>query len=203
VENHSFVSFVIFAAVLDTASCDPEVSVLTGGGGSHSASTGAAAQTTTTTSTSTSGGGCAIEMTVDGGSAAHWSSVCASAYGADLAQAPIAYFSYPDGGPPYAFYQLVIQGCADAGPNAEGVRLGADGVMGPGTFTMGNAAYVDPTGTVWSGNGQPFQFHVSALEQSPSGSVDGTFSTIVAFEQSVHSLTGTFHACRVADQVLP
>ena len=50
------------------------------------------------------------DVTIDDGPVEHWSNSCAGAYRSTMSGGPVGYFCYPDGGPPFAFYDLVIDG---------------------------------------------------------------------------------------------
>jgi hypothetical protein len=75
--------------------------------------------------------------------------------------------------------------------------------MGPGTFTTGSARWTDSMGATWGVAGDPFQMIVTSIGPV-GGYIDGTFDVVVSHGgNAAHSVAGSFHVCRVPDELAP
>jgi hypothetical protein len=115
-------------------------------------------------------------------------------------------FSFVHGSPPPGGQELYIDGCAAGAPGSEGLHIGLSNAIAPGTYTDGSVDYTDASAATWDA-GDPFSFIVAITKLGAVGdSIDGTFTatvTRVMSADAAHSLSGSFHVCRVKDEVLP
>jgi hypothetical protein len=107
------------------------------------------------------------------------------------------------GGPAPGTENLNIDGCATSAANATGIHLNAPNASGPGAYTMGNTQYVDSMGISWGVPGDGFKMTVTQMD-TVGGYIDGNFTVFVSKGgNAAHSIDGTFHVCRVKDQLVP
>jgi hypothetical protein len=161
--------------------------------------------TTTTTSTTTGTGGCTgstIVVVPDNGPANLLDVNCGGGlWNPTMSSEPVAFiFS----GGPTQVEGLEVVGCSKLAMGGS-VKLSALNVLGAGTYSAGDIRYAAPGGDVWGMKGDPVKVDITHLGVV-SDFVDGTFeapSLHVMNGTATHQLTGTFHVCRVPDEILP
>jgi hypothetical protein len=208
----------VLVAVAALCGCSGTVSTVstgsTGAGGSGSSSShcsssgtagGSASSSSHASSSGTGGQGCggAIDLAVDNGAPVHWASICFGSWGSGSTTSAVGYFF--SGGPAPGIQALDVEGCENSGDAvvSPGIRLSAPNAMTPGTYTMGSATYTDSMGVSWGAPGDAFKMTVTAIGPV-AGHIDGSFSGFVSHGgNAVHSLDGSFHVCRVQDELAP
>jgi hypothetical protein len=116
---------------------------------------------------------------------------------------PVGYFTL--GGPASGTHALNVDGCENSGDAiaSPGITLSATNAMSPGTFTTGSARWTDAMGATWGVPGDAFQMTVTSIGPV-GGYIDGTFDVVVSHGgTATHSVAGSFHVCRVPDDLAP
>ena len=171
-----------------------------GGGGAASSHASTSSTTGSASSSGTGGQGCSgyIDVVEDNGAPVHWAAVCYGTWGAMSSTTAVGYLF--SGGAPGA-QALRIEGCENSGDfvASPGILMSASNAMSPGTYTKGTTSYIDSMGMSWGIPGDGFSMTVTKLDPV-GGSIDGTFSGFVSNGgNAAHSLTATFHVCRVPE----
>lgn len=211
-------------AALTTVACGGSGdTATTGTGGTATTSTssgmttttgtgGAGGDATTTTSSTSSGSGtggaggssaCSgfIDISENGEATQHFASICEGTWGSNETMTAVGYH-FSGGAAPGADHMEII-GCASAGAKSAGLHLSTPKVAAPGTFTDGSASYTDGMGAGWSTGFDPYNIVITKLDP-PGGVIEGTFTlSVTGPTDSMKTLTGTFHVCRVADLNAP
>jgi hypothetical protein len=175
-----------------------------GGSTTVASSSHTASGTTTATLVSSSSTGVqpcmgSIDVAVDNGAPVHWTAICFNAWGSMWSQTAVGYL-FSAGPSPIG---VRVEGCENSGDLTEspGIRLMTSNAMTPGTYTMGSIQFTPMAGMNWSTlTGAPFEVKITKLDPV-GGYIDGTFSGVVAAPGGGHSLAGSFHVCRVEDQL--
>ncbi len=209
-------SFAVFASFALSA-CGRTVETTGGavGGATSTSGTGSSAATnpatttvanssaSTTAATSTGSGPCmgVVTATIDNGGPMTFASSCAGTWGASMTMTAAAWdFA---GGPPPGTQGFVIDGCATAAMGSTGLQLAIKDAMSPGTYTTGMTQYTDASGKTWGVAGDAFKVTLTNIGP-PGGAVDGMFSvTASQGGNAAHLVDGTFHVCRVNDELTP
>ncbi|MFO0758963.1 MAG: hypothetical protein U0359_20895 [Byssovorax sp.] len=214
-----FLSFLLAAGCGGTTVTSGSTTTGTGGSSSTTAGTGGSSSTTTVTTTTTGAGGqggastttttgaggsggCSgsIDLVADNGAPVHLASHCMGSWGDPSVGAEGYIFM---GGPAPGIERLEIIGCKSDAANSEGVHLSAKDVMGTGTFTVGTTYYTAPDGSMWGVDGDPFEVKITSCGMV-GDAIDGTFTAMVTHGgNAAHSLEGSFHVCRVEDELAP
>ncbi len=142
-----------------------------------------------------------FDVVADNGAPVHYGSVCDGSWGANESTTALGYsFS---GGPAPGFQALDLVGCVSAAPKSEGVFLSLANAMAPGTFTQGSVTWTDPSGQAWGVSGDSFSVVVTKVDGF-GGSIDGHFDAMTTHGgNAAHDVSGTFHVCRVHDELAP
>jgi hypothetical protein len=175
-----------------------------GASSSSSSSSGAGGASSSSSSSSGAGGGpCSgyLDIAADNGAAKHYASICQNSWGSNETTTALGYeFS---GGPAPGVQRLNLVGCVGPGANSEGIDISMDKATTPGTFTVGTVSWTDQNGATWvSGNFAP---KVTITKLDPVGGViEGSVGGMVSQGgNAAHTLNGTFHVCRVNDELAP
>jgi hypothetical protein len=186
------------------------------GGGSSSTSATASSATSSHASTSGAGGqgtggqgtggqGCTgfIDVTQDKGAPMHWTSICFDGWGWPSSMTAVGWLLAGGAGP--GAHSIDVEGCQNSGDlvASPGIHLSATNAMSPGTYTAGSITYTDSMSTPWGVPGDGFMMTVTKIDPV-GGHIDGTFSGSVSHGgNAAHALAGSFHVCRVADELVP
>ena len=160
------------------------------------------ATTVQASSTSTSAQGCqgSIDVAADNGAPLHWASSCFGTWGANTSAFAVGYL-HSVGPQPIS---TVVEGCENGGDATQspGIRIDISDASAPGMYMSGATVYFGPQGNSWSAaGGAPFKATITKMDPV-GGYVDGSFSAIVkASDGTTHSLGGSFHVCRVQDEL--
>jgi hypothetical protein len=144
----------------------------------------------------------AIDVSVNGGTTLHWTSVCAGNWGAAFSSTPVAY-GFGNGTPQWGIFGFAICGCAGSNPypRSPGVFIFGADPLATGNYLSVALGYIDDDGNEW-GNGEdgitPSDVVLTNVGQV-GGSVEGTFWAIVTFGGEEEMVDGEFHVCRVPD----
>jgi hypothetical protein len=148
-------------------------------------------------------GGCAgtIAVAVDNGGLEHFDSICNGSWGANQTTGALGYLF--SGGPFPGVQTLDIEGCVSANANSEGLLIALDKAMAPGKYTKGSVTYTDKNGVAWGVANDPLSVTVTRFD-AVGGVIEGSFNaTVTHGGNAAHSLGGTFHVCRVSDELAP
>ena len=149
------------------------------------------------------GHGCAgyLDLVADNGAPRHYTSICQGSWGNNQSTTAVGYrFS---GGPFPGVTAIDINGCKGPNANSEGASLSAHDAMGPGTYPGSTVSYTDSFGTVWSSPGYPASIVLTRVDPV-GGVIEGSFTASVTHGSDSRSeLKGTFHVCRVPDELAP
>jgi hypothetical protein len=142
-------------------------------------------------------------VVADNGPPVHWTSICWGSWGSMSSMSAVGYFF--SGGPPPGTHALDVDGCENDGDlvASPGISLSATNATSAGTFAAGLAHWTDALGATWGVPGDPFKMTVTSIGPI-GGYIDGTFDVVVSHGGSAaHSLAGSFHVCRVPDELAP
>jgi hypothetical protein len=142
-------------------------------------------------------------VVADNGPPTHWTSICWGSWGSMVSTSPVGYFF--SGGPAPGTQALDIDGCENGGDLAAspGIGLSATNATSAGTFTTGSAHWTDALGATWGVPGDAFKMTVTSIGPV-GGYIDGTFDVVVSHGgNAAHSVAGSFHVCRVPDELAP
>jgi len=127
-------------------------------------------------------------------------SICANSWGANQSQKAVGYIAQ---GPGMTPPRIVIEGCQSAAAGSPGIMLTAENAMAPGDYPIGLTQYTDMAGKLYGMQGDPFDVIVTVLDMV-GGTIGGTFKVKVTNNLvGSHMVEGSFHVCRVNDQLLP
>lgn len=198
-------SFALVAACSGTVNTGggSETSNTSGSGGGSESSSGAT--TSSSSGAGGGGGGCSgsISLVMDNGAPQVFSSACAGMWNPPMEKSAIGYIV--SGGPAPGIENLILGGCATPAENSEGLSFSVTKATSPGVYTDGLTQYIDPNGSPWGFAGNPFELTVDKLGDT-GDSIDGSFKVIVTHVpngNAAHTITGTFHVCRVLDELVP
>ena len=118
-----------------------------------------------------------------------------------MTTSPVGYIFSGDPAP--GVQRFNIAGCASASPNAEGIYLSLDNASTPGTYSGGSTSFTDAGGIMWGVVGDPLEVTLTTFQQV-GGAVDGSFkATVTHGGNAAHFVSGSFHVCRVQDELAP
>jgi hypothetical protein len=131
----------------------------------------------------------------------HFITACQGAWGTNESSTALGY--HFSGGVFPGFNEIDLLGCADMSATSAGIHLSARNASAPGTFTSGDMSYTDANGGSWYTTGESYQVVITKLE-NPGGVIEGTFSVkATGPADTTITLTGSFHVCRVSDELAP
>ena len=136
-----------------------------------------------------------------GGAVQHFASICEGGWGANESMTAVGYRL--SGGVAPGLDQLDIVGCAGPGSASAGIQLYTTKASAPGTYTEGSLSYTNANGLTSSSVNDPYKVVITKLEEV-GGVIEGTFTgTVTEPTDGKITLTGSFHVCRVADELVP
>jgi len=186
----------------------------TGGSSVTSSTTGSGAAMSSSSRAASSGqgagggggaNGCSgayVEVSGDGATTQHLTSVCGGSWGSSETSTPVGYvFS---GGPAGSVPHLIIDGCASSQPGSVELRLSLANASSTGMFSDGDAQYHDAMGLTWTSLPQSLAVNVTAYGGGVGDLVSGQFKAIVTMGGDAGiNLSGTFAVCHVSDENVP
>ena len=143
-----------------------------------------------------------VDVVADNGAPQHFGSICAGSWGTNQTTSAVGYLF--SGGPAPGVQRLEIAGCASSSAvsTTPGISLSASDASSVGTYTVGTTSYTDAAGT-WGFANDPFHLVVTRLDAA-GGVIEGSFTAMVTHGgNAARSLTGSFHVCRVPDELAP